>query len=60
MFIMYVSSLYINKSMILNIRSIGEKWSVSFDSKTISILLLVDFLLCVSEIISNCPPDSGK
>ena len=31
------------------------------DSKTMSVLLLATiFLLCVSEVISNCPPDSGK
>ena len=60
MFVMYVSSLYINKSMIVNIGSIREKCYVSSDSKTMSILLLVVFLLCVSEVISNCPPDSGK
>ena len=31
------------------------------DRKTMSVLLLATiFLLCVSEVISNCPPNSGK
>ena len=33
---------------------------MSFNNKTMSVLLLLTiFLLCVNEVISNCPPDSG-
>ena len=40
---------------------IRESCFVKLHCKTMSVLLLATiFLLCVSEVISNCPPDSGK
>ena len=40
---------------------IRDKCFVELHSKIMSVLLLATIvLLCVSEVISNCPPDSGK